>query len=324
MREIAANLYTVMDKYLYWINLPRITWTDVVEIIIIAFLIYGVIVWIKNTRAWALLRGIIIILIFIVVAALLRMNVILWLAANLASIAIIALIIIFQPELRTALENLGRRNLFSRLFRNNGRNVTRRMSDESVHEIVEACLEMRKEKTGALIVVERDEELNEYVRTGIELDSVISSQLLVNIFEENTPLHDGAVIVRGDRIIAATCYLPISDNLQLSKTLGTRHRAAVGISEVSDSLTIVISEENGTISIASDRKLYQDVGGDFLREQLTLLAENGDAPETFVERIRRNYRAQNQTEESEEEAPFSDESERGADHVEETGKTDNK
>ncbi len=321
MREMAASLYAVVDKYLYWINLPKITVIDVIEIIIIAIVLYYVMAWIKNSRAWALLRGIVIILIFIVVAAIFRMNTILWLVGQLASIALIALVIIFQPELRNALESLGRRNLFARIFRIDLRN-TGSMSEKSITEIVRACQEMSEAKTGALIVVEGNQELKEYIRTGIELDSMISSQLLVNIFEEKTPLHDGAVIVRGDRIVAATCYLPLSDNLKLSKDLGTRHRAAVGMSEASDSMAIVVSEETGEISVAYVRKLYRNVDDDFLRERLEQLAKSGSDTESLGRRPRR--REKNQTGKSGQDASSFDESERRADHVEETGKTDHK
>ncbi len=321
MREMAASLYAVVDKYLYWIHLPKITVIDVIEIIIIAIVLYYIMAWIKNSRAWALLRGIVIILVFIVVAAIFRMNTILWLATQLASIALIALVIIFQPELRNALESLGRRNLFARLFRID-RNPDSRMSEKSITEVVKACRQMAEAKTGALIVIEGNEELNEYIRTGIELDSILSSQLLINIFEDKTPLHDGAVIVRGDRVIAATCYLPLSDNLELSKDLGTRHRAAVGMSEASDSMTIVVSEETGEISLAYERQLYQNLDDNFLRERLERMAKNEADDEPFMERMRR--RANNKTGDSGQDASYSEESERRADHVEKTGKTDHK
>ncbi len=323
MREMAASLYAFADRYFYWIHLPKITVIDVIEIILIAIALYYVMSWIKNSRAWALLRGIIIILVFIVVAAVFRMNVILWLAARLASIAVIALIIIFQPELRNALEMLGRQRLWSRLFQINGKgNSYSRMSEKTVNDIIKACLEMSRDGTGALIVIEKDEELREFIRTGIELDSLVSSQLLVNIFEENTPLHDGAVIIRRDRIVAATCYLPLSDNMEISKQLGTRHRAAVGISEVSDSLTIVVSEETGAISVAVDRHLYQDVDETFLRERLDKLAKQEENNRSSDSGRRR--RARRQTGESGQDASSSDDSERRADHVEKSGQSDHK
>ncbi len=323
MRAIAASLYAVVERYLYWINVPKITVIDVVEIIIIALAIYGIMAWMKNTRAWALLRGIIIILLFIVVAAVFRMNVILWLAANLASIAVIALIIIFQPELRTALESLGQRGLFSRLFRiDASRNSVSSMSEKTINDIVRACQEMGKDRTGALIVIERDVTLREYIRTGIELDSVISSQLLLNIFEHNTPLHDGAVIVRGDRIVAATCYLPLSDSVTLSKEFGTRHRAALGISEESDAVTIVVSEETGAISFTQERKFFKDISAEELKKKLREVAKLTDSGGGFVQRMRR--RIKNQNVENGPDGPASDATERRADHVEETGQTDHK
>ncbi len=313
MRGMGAGLYAFADRYLYWINVPKlenITAIDVIEVIILAVVIYGILAWFKNTRAWALGRGILVILLVIVVAAIFRMHVILWLASNLASIAVIALIIIFQPELRTALENLGRRTFFARLFRGDpNRAADGAMSEKSINEIVRACVEMGKQKTGALIVVEGNERLREYIRTGIELDSMISSQLLLNIFEHNTPLHDGAVIVRGDRIVAATCYLPLSDNRELSKEYGTRHRAALGMSEASDALTIVVSEETGALSVAIDRTLYSDVDAEFLRTKLREAAQL-DGSDSF--RQRRRKREKNRSEaDAETESPV-DETERGS------------
>ena len=209
----------------------KIRVTDIVEMIILSFLIYQVMVWIKKTRAWSLLKGFAVLLVFIFFAWRFEMNTILWLAENILGIGLTALVIVFQPELRKALEQLGQQNIFSSLLNLDvAKEEPARFSDRTVNELIKAVFEMAKVKTGALIVIERNVPLNEYERTGITLDSVLSSQLLINIFEHNTPLHDGAVIVRGDRITSATCYLPLSDNLDLSKELGTRHRAAVGIS----------------------------------------------------------------------------------------------
>ncbi|MCD8046441.1 MAG: diadenylate cyclase CdaA [Clostridiales bacterium] len=289
MRKIAASLYAVVNKYLDWINLPRsISVADIVEIIIIAFVIYSILAWIKNTRAWALLRGLIVILIFLVLMAIFQLNVILWLAARLANVAVIALAIIFQPELRNALESLGKRNFLGRLFNFDfSRDSSMRFSERTISEITKASYEMGKAKTGALIVIERRERLNEYIRTGISLDSLISSQLLINIFEHNTPLHDGAVIVREDRIISATCYLPLSDNLDLSKDLGTRHRAALGISEVSDSITVVVSEETGSVSLAIEGTLYRNVDMDFFQNKLRFAARMNVQSESLVQKVKR-------------------------------------
>ena len=209
MREIGSALYAFMDKYLSWIDKPKIGVTDVIEIIIIAFVLYHIMVWVKNTRAWMLFKGIIVILIFLLIAALFQMNTILWLSGKVVNIAAIALVIIFQPELRNALERLGRKNFLTAFFSFDFQKAsTVRFSEKTITEIVKACYEMGKVKTGALIVIERDVMLNEYIRTGISLDSLVSSQLLINIFEHNTPLHDGAIIVRGDRIVAGSlCHL---------------------------------------------------------------------------------------------------------------------
>ncbi|HCW30513.1 MAG TPA: TIGR00159 family protein [Roseburia sp.] len=246
--------------------------TDIIEIIIISVLIYYMLVWIKDTRAWMLLRGILVILAFVLLAVLFEMNTIVWIADKLFNVAMIAVVVIFQPEMRKALENLGRKNILVSLFNFDFNKVENgKFSDKTITELVKACYEMGKVKTGALIVVEDEIVLTEYERTGIAVDGILTSQLLINIFEKNTPLHDGAVIVRGDRVVSATCYLPLTDSLSLSKDLGTRHRAAVGISEVSDSLTIVVSEETGKVSIALDGELYRNVDAEFLKNKLAYI-----------------------------------------------------
>ena len=270
-----------LQKYISFDSIPRMVITDYVEILIISFLIYEILVWIKDTKAWSVLRGIIVIAFFIFFAYIFQMNTIMWIVRNAINVVLIMLIVVFQPELRRALDVIGRKNLFSSFFAQMSQNSTERFSDTTVNEIVRASLEMGKARTGALIVLEQNDNLTEYIRTGIELDSKVSSQLLINIFEHNTPLHDGAIIVRGDRIISATCYLPLSDNMDLSKELGTRHRAGVGISEVTDSLTIIVSEETGRISIAYEGNLSRNVDSIYLRERLsqlqnkTAVAENG-------------------------------------------------
>jgi diadenylate cyclase len=267
-----ATLDAFWQKASLYMNLPKISITDIVEIIIIAFLIYYMLVWIKNTRAWMLLRGLMVILLFVLLAALFQMNTIIWIARNTLNVLVIALVVIFQPEMRKALENLGRKNILVNLFNFDFNKVENgKFSDKTITELVKACYEMGKVKTGALIVVEDEIVLTEYERTGIAVDGILTSQLLINIFEKNTPLHDGAVIVRGDRVVSATCYLPLTDSLSLSKDLGTRHRAAVGISEVSDSLTIVVSEETGKVSIALDGELYRNVDAEFLKNKLAYI-----------------------------------------------------
>lgn len=272
MQNIVAALGAFFEKASTYMNLPKMTITDVVEIIIIAFLFYYMLVWIQNTRAWMLLKGLMVILLFVLVAVIFQMNTIIWITQNMLSVALVALVVIFQPEMRKALENLGRKNILSSIFSFDfSKGETGKFSDKTINELVKACYEMAKVKTGALIVVEDAIVLTEYERTGIAVDGILTSQLLINIFEKNTPLHDGAVIVRGDRVVAATCYLPLSDSLSLSKDLGTRHRAAVGISEVGDSLTIVVSEETGRVSIAMGGELYRNVDAEFLKNKLTYI-----------------------------------------------------
>ncbi|MCI9663429.1 MAG: TIGR00159 family protein [Lachnospiraceae bacterium] len=258
----------------YLARIPRnIRWVDIVEILIISFLVYHILAWIKNTRAWSLLKGIIVIAAFILIAAFFEMKTILWIVENAFSVAIMAVVVILQPELRKALEDLGRKNLISSLipFDTSKVSVAGRFSDKTINEIAKACVEMGKVKTGALIVVEQNQSLAEYERTGIDVDGIVTSQLLINIFEHNTPLHDGAVIVRGNRVVSATCYLPLSDNMALSKDLGTRHRAGVGISEVTDSMTIIVSEETGKISIAYEGNLTRSLDGEAVKEKLRLI-----------------------------------------------------
>ena len=258
--------------YLVKLYIPRITWTDIIEIVIIAFVIYNVMVWIKNTKAWVLLKGIIIVVIFALIAYILNLKTILWIAGKTISVGIIALVIIFQPELRRALEQLVRKK-FVLNFLNFGDNSNKdeRFSVKTADEIVDACYRMGAVRTGALIVIEQDMLLEEYIKTGIPVDGIVTSQLLINIFEHNTPLHDGAVIVRGNRVVAATCYLPLSDNSNLSKELGTRHRAGVGISEGTDSFTIIVSEETGAVSVAVGGSIIRDIDRDSLRNKLEYL-----------------------------------------------------
>ena len=259
----------LLQNYFSRLYIPRITWTDIIEIIIIAVVLYNILLWIMNTKAWALLKGIIVVGLFAVVAYLLNLKTILWIAGKTISVGIIALVIIFQPELRRALEQLGRKK-FVLNFLNFGDNSNKdeRFSVKTADEIVDACYRMGAVRTGALIVIEQDMLLEEYIKTGIPVDGIVTSQLLINIFEHNTPLHDGAVILRDNRIVSATCYLPLSNNLAVSKELGTRHRAGLGISEVSDSLTIIVSEETGFVSLACDGKLYRKVDADTLMIRL--------------------------------------------------------
>ena len=248
---------------------------DVAEILIIAVLLYYTLVWMKTTRAWILLKGLIVILAFLLLAYFFRMTTILWMAQNVLGFAVTALIVVLQPELRKALEELGKKNIISSVLPfDNSHRVNEEFSEKTINEITKACVEMGKVRTGALIVIEQKVSLRDYERTGIDVDGIVTSQLLINIFEHNTPLHDGAVIIQGNREESATCYLPLSDNLGLSKELGTRHRAGVGISEITDSLTIIVSEETGKISVAYEGELERNLDADSLRDRMHKILNN--------------------------------------------------
>ncbi len=290
MQSLTAIIDMGMDYFskLFEVANFTMTFVDFVEIFIISFLFYHILLWIKSTRAWTLFKGILVILIFVLVAAIFQMSTILWIAENTLNVGLIAIVVIFQPELRKALENLGGKKLLGNLF-NFGKVEEKKLSDRTIEELIKASFAMSKVKTGALMVLEDEILLNEYIRTGIDVDGVVSSQLLINIFEKNTPLHDGAVIIRGDRVVSATCYLPLSDSLSLSKSLGTRHRAAVGISEVSDSITIIVSEETGRVSVALRGQIYHDIDAEFLREKLQYL-QNRKHETTRVEMLRRRFK----------------------------------
>lgn len=264
------SIINFVRNYFVWIALPRkIDPTDVIELFILALLIYNIVKWVKTTRAWTVVKGMVVIMAFWFLAVIFDLNVIIWIIKNTINVGIIAIVIIFQPEFRKALEQLGQKNLVKSIITfDDSKEKNEKFSDHTLSQIVRATFELARTKTGALIVLEEDTPLTDFESTGIYIDSLVSSELLINIFEHNTPLHDGAVILRGNRIVAATCYLPLSDNMQLSKDLGTRHRAGIGISEVTDSLTIVVSEETGKVSIAKGGKLIRNVDGDYLRTKL--------------------------------------------------------
>ena len=274
------RIISLIKEYGKYLILPELELGDAVEILLITFLIYRIIVWVKKTRAWVLVKGFAVLLLLWAVASLLELKVILWIFMNSIGVGITALIILFQPELRKALEQIGQKNLVSTILPfGEGKEKPERFSDRTIDELIRGTYELARAKTGALMVIEQEENLEEYERTGIEIGAIVTSQLLINIFEHNTPLHDGAVIIRGDQITAATCYLPLSDNMGLSKELGTRHRAGVGISEVTDSFTIIVSEETGKVSIARNGELIRNVDGDYLRAKLMEIQKKKQATE---------------------------------------------
>ncbi|MBM6948832.1 diadenylate cyclase CdaA [Mordavella massiliensis] len=282
-----ARISEFINRYIRDGYFPEMHLTDIIEIVIIAFLVYEIMIWIKNTKAWMLLKGILVLGVFIFLAFVFQMHTILWIARNSLTVLATALIVVFQPELRRALEKLGERKYISAVVptldssRDKGR-----FSEETIDGIVDACYIMGKAKTGALIVVEQAIRLTEYESTGIQLDCIVSSQVLINIFEHNTPLHDGAIIIRNDRIVSATCYLPLSDNMGLSKDLGTRHRAAVGLSEVSDAMVIVVSEETGYVSVAQGGVLDRNITRERLREYLTEIQNKRSESRSIIAKLK--------------------------------------
>ena len=245
----------ILKQVKSWFSLlPDITVSNVLEILILAFIIYEILLLVKNSHAITLLKGILVIFVFIILSVLLHLDNILYIMQIIAPTAVIALVVIFQPELRKGLETLGKQSIVPKFVNIENRD-NQFMSEKSCREISKAVFEMAKVKTGALIVIENTEELNDYVNTGIDIDGIVSSALLINIFEKNTPLHDGAVIIKANKVVAATCYLPLSENESISKDLGTRHRAAIGMSEATDAVVLVVSEETGHISVANDGQL---------------------------------------------------------------------
>ena len=275
MEPILENLQSLAGL------LPRITLTGFIEIAIISLMVYAFLNWVRDTEAWVLLRGLFMIFAFVVFCAFLQLDTILWILGRIATIAVIALVIIFQPELRRALQQLGTSGFFAVSGLLEGWRENSGFSEETVIHLVEASFKMGRVKTGALMVIEQKISLKDFIAKGIEIDGKVSSQLLINIFEHNTPLHDGAVIIRGNRIVTATSYLPLSEK-KISKEYGTRHRAALGISEVSDSVTIVVSEETGRVSVARDGRLMTIRDPEKLQEILTGLIKTEEAePKRF-------------------------------------------
>ena len=265
------------------IYIPSIRVSDFFEIAILIFLIYKVIMSLKNTRAMIVLKGILILFIFYNLAYLFSFEAIVVLFQSAITILIFALIVVFQPEMRRFLEQIGTKNItgnfdFSSLFGKN-KKVFKYYSDKTISELTKACFAMGDVKTGALIVIERDIPLTEYIDTGIALNADLTSQLLINIFEKNTPLHDGAVIQIKDKIIAATCYLPLSNNPKISKHMGTRHRAAIGLSEVTDCIVLVVSEETGKVSLVVNGEIQYNL----TKEKLTELLYKYQSKEEIIE-----------------------------------------
>jgi diadenylate cyclase len=273
------TFFTDVTEYLnsFVTYMGTIEWQDYTEIIIIAVLLYYMIKWIHASRAWSLLKGLLVIIVFIGLAKLFHMDTILWLSSNILQFAVIALIVVLQPELRKALESLGKSNVIGGMFVFGQKPAEEILTRQSINEIVRACSQMARVRTGALIVIENKESISRIDETGIKVDADITNQLIINIFEKNTPLHDGAVTIRNNRISAATCYLPLTQSQSISKELGTRHRAGMGMSEEYDAVVIIVSEETGRISAAHEgqleRNLSEDALKNYLIAQLGLVSE---------------------------------------------------
>lgn len=236
---------------------------DIIDIFVVSYVLYKLIILIRGTRAVQLLQGVIIIIVATFVSSQLELRAFNWLLDKTLTTFFFAIPVVFQPELRRALEQLGRGRFFTRSHHDEAQ------IGESIQEMVKASTALAKNKIGALIVVEGESGLNDFTETGTGLGAEVSSELLINIFIPNTPLHDGAVIIRKDKILAAACYLPLSENPFISKALGTRHRAGIGISEQSDALAIIVSEETGQISVAGNGQLHKDLDEKSLRDKLT-------------------------------------------------------
>lgn len=263
---------TYVNNFISFLSLIRIT--DIIDIAIIAFVAYKLFSLLKNTRAEQVMKGFIFVLLFASIADILNLNTVSWLMNQFLTVALIFIIVVFQPELRSALERIGRGRSF---FSSDSYNK----NEKSIDEIVSAMSSLSRQKIGALVVLERKVGLDDIVESGTELSAIISSELLINIFIPNTPLHDGAVIIRDDIIVAAACYLPLTSSNTVAKELGTRHRAALGISERSDCVVVVVSEETGTISIVENGVINRYFDEQSLKERL--MKELGESKEAKLE-----------------------------------------
>lgn len=244
-----------------------LTWQDgvkdIIDVVIVSYIIYKMILLVRGTRAVNLLKGIFVLVATWAISTWFNLYTLKWVMNQMFTFGIVTILIIFQPELRRVLEQLGRGNLFAR-----SSSLERNVISEQIDGVIKAVQYMAKRKIGALIVFERQTGVSELIESGIQMESQITSELLINIFTPNTPLHDGAVIIRGNQIMAAGCYLPLSENPFISKELGTRHRAAIGVSEVSDALSVVVSEETGQVSLSINGMIVRDINEEALISKL--------------------------------------------------------
>lgn len=283
MRFIAEFIYSHFN-----ILIPYIRIIDVIQIFLITIVLYNMILWLQNTKAWNLLKGILLLMLFYIVAAVLDMTVIIWMVNNCLSVVIMVFVVVFQPEFRQALERLGRNmgsgrsgNFLASLvpIEFGERKEENQFTKQTVMEILNAVFAMASVKTGALIVIQNTMPIVHYVqRWGTNIDAIVGSELLINIFEKDTPLHDGAVVIIGNRVASAKCFLPLNEMEGISSKLGTRHHAAAGISEITDSVTVIVSEQTGRVSIARDGRIKTNLDRKSLEKELLTLCEETDAP----------------------------------------------
>ena len=256
--------------------------TDIIDILIVAYILYRLLGMIKETRAQQLFRGVLLIVGVFLASELFGLSLLNWLLTRLITVGLIGVMIVFQPEIRRALEQIGRRGALTSQFRDIGKEEMY----ATVHKIVDAVDDFSSTRTGALIAIERETTLNDIIETGVIVDAEISVRLLGNLFYEGSPLHDGAVIIRGLRIHAASCVLPLTNRTSIGKNLGTRHRAGVGLSEVSDAFIIIVSEETGAISVARNGTLRRFLDLKTLEKMLLdVYLPSGDANESFISRL---------------------------------------
>lgn len=237
--------------------------SDIVDILIVSYIIFHLLKLLRGTRAFQLLKGLIVLIIIWLISQVFHLATLEWLIENIFSVGLLAVVIIFQPELRRALEQLGRGGFFGR-----GRLIDDQMATKLVGDVAKAAIYLGKRRIGALIVIERETGLSDFIETGTRLEAMSSAELIKNIFLPNGPLHDGALIIRKDRIMAAGCYLPLSENPFISKELGTRHRAGIGLSEMSDAVIVIVSEETGQISLALHGQIERNIGEENLVSRL--------------------------------------------------------
>ena len=266
--------------------LMSVKFLDIIDILVVAYFLYRIYLMLKNTRAATLVKGLLVLVLILLISKWMNLNVISWLLEKSMTVIMVALPVVFQPELRRALEQIGRGSLFHK-----GSELDEQEIEEMLGAVTNAAVIMSRRKEGALMVFERATGLEERIETGVALDALISDSLLLNIFEKDTPLHDGAIVIRGKRIVAASCLLPLTENRNLSQELGTRHRAAIGISEQSDAVVLVVSEETGAISIVRNGDIIRYLTADDVKNILraALVKPNANVTENIFEKIKNWY-----------------------------------